>query len=275
MFDLDSGSVRLSGDGLDGLSMEYSEAGDGPAVLLLHGNLAGRRWWRDVLENPIPGFRFVAPDLPGFGESRASEELRASISVYAEASLRLLDDLGIDRVVPVGHSLGGAVVMEMAVREPERLSGMVLLGSAPPDGLRTLPHLHPFLQTLRDDEDAMREMLLHAMPTRTPPYLDELVAEAQMMHASSFVGNAQALGRWDRKKEMGRYEKPVLVASGEWDRLIRSRDLETTMTTFPRGQRVAVPKTGHSPQIERPGLFLRLLENFLRELEETPLRNAG
>lgn len=260
-------SVELDGNGSpDKFSMGYSEAGAGPAVLLVHGNLAGRGWWRDVLSNPVPGFRFIAPDLPGFGESEVSGTFRASIPLYAEASLRLLDELEVDEAIPVGHSLGGAVVMEMAAREPDRLPGAVLLGSAPPDGLRTLPHVYPFLRMARTDEDTMREALRHAMPTRTPPYLDDLVAEARMMHPASFVGNAQALARWDRRKEMEHYERPVLVASGERDHLIRTRETEATVDVFSQGQQAIVPETGHSPQIERPGIFYRLLENFLRTL---------
>ncbi len=271
--DVDSGSVRLSGDGLDGLSIRYSEAGRGPAVLLVHGNLAGRRWWRDVLENSAPGFRLIALDLPGFGESGVSGTFEASIPLYAEACLRLLDGLGLGHAVPVGHSMGGAVVMEMAAREPNRLPGAVLLDSAPPEGFRTLPHLHPFLRTLRTGEDAMRESLAQAMPTRRPPYLDDLVEEARMMHSTSFVGNAQALGKWDRREEMSRYERPVLVASGEKDRLIGSREIDATVDAFPRGRQAIIPETGHSPQIERPGLFCRLLENFLQTLADDALQS--
>lgn len=96
-----------------------------------------------------------------------------------------------------------------------------------------------------------------------------------MMHPAPFVGNAQALGKWDRREEMSRYEKPVLVASGERDRLIGSREIDATVDIFPRGRQAIIPETGHSPQIERPGIFTRLLENFLKTLADESSQANG
>ena len=101
-------------------------------MVLVHGNFACKAWWRGLLENPPEGARLLAPDLPGFGETPAPEGFVPSILAYAEALRGFLREMGVEEAVLVGHSLGGAVVMEAAT---EKTRGLVLLNSAPSSGL--------------------------------------------------------------------------------------------------------------------------------------------
>src|SRR5262245_21915779 len=114
---------------VDGARLEYTEFGSGPnVVVLLHGQLF-RRTMHEPLARAIAaeGYRVITLDLLGHGRSdRPNEPNRYSMTSFGRSVLMLLDDLGVDRAVVGGTSLGANVSLEIAVAAPERLLGMVL-----------------------------------------------------------------------------------------------------------------------------------------------------
>ena len=241
-------------------ALSYLEAGEGEhAVVLIHGNFAGKSWWRDILADPPDAARLFAPDLPGFGESPADPDFAPFISRYARSLANFLDATGIERPVLVGHSFGGAVAVQLALSDPERFPAMLLLSPAPFTGLRTPRFAYPLLSRYRHDHRGLRRALRRTMRTRVPPYLDDLVREAQMMHPANFTGNARVLSVWDMSEKAGYYENSILVASGERDTLISP----SSARAFPVGEYVNLGRVGHSPQIEAPGLIRGLISRIL------------
>src|SRR5215210_4685738 len=116
--------------------LAYLEAGDGEQpVLLIHGNFAGKSWWRELLAEPPLGARLLAPDLPGFGESTGVRGFSPSMSRYAESLVRFLDGIGVQHPMLVGHSFGAAVAVELALAPPERFPPIPPLSPPPLDGL--------------------------------------------------------------------------------------------------------------------------------------------
>jgi len=91
---------------------------------------------------------------------------------------------------------------------------MLLLSPAPLLGLHTPRFVYPLLNSYRHDHRGLRRTLRRTMRTRVPPYLDDLVYEAQMMHPANFTGNARVLSHWNVSEKARYYENPVLVASG-------------------------------------------------------------
>jgi pimeloyl-ACP methyl ester carboxylesterase len=163
--------------------LSYLEAGQGTPVVLVHGNFACKAWWRGLLQDPPDGARLLAPDLPGFGETPAPEGFVPSIPAYAEALRGFLREMGVEEAVLVGHSLGGAVVMEAAT---EKTRGLVLLNSAPPSGLETPEAYYPILESYRYNREALAQALAAMAPTHRPPWFPELVDCAQRMHPAHY-----------------------------------------------------------------------------------------
>lgn len=258
---------RSSGGRSAGLSYEWS--GEGEPVLLIQGNLAGKSWWREVMAEPAPGYRYVAPDLPGFGESAKGSEFRPSIRGYARSLLLLLDHAGFGRASLVGHSLCGAVAMELVSQAPDRFSALMLVDSVSPAGLHTSSfYYYPYLRSLKGDRESLHRALQGAMSTRTPPYFEELVDEAARMHPASFSGNAQALDDWRAGEDLQWYGGPVKVMAGERDSLTSPLIASETAATFRAADPVRivhVPDVGHSPQIEAPRSFQSELPSLLVE----------
>lgn len=239
--------------------MRFEEKGFGRPVVFVHGNFASKVWWREILRPP-EGYRFLAVDLPGFGETPFPGGT-PSIEGFAQSLLAFLEERGLEPVL-VGHSLGGAVAMEAAGRAPHRVRGLVLLSSAPPTGFPTPEAYYPLLESYRQNREALKAALLGVIG-KPPPYFEELVDQAQAMHPAHFTGNARALAEW-RLTHV--YPGPVLVVHGEKDPLVPLAMAETTRSFFPQGRLLVLPGLGHSPQLEEPEVFLGALKAFLEEV---------
>ena len=114
---------------VDGLEIAYRRAGSGPPVLLLHGIPTSSRVWDSVGADLSADLDVVAPDLLGYGDSAMPADRDVSMAAQAVLVPKLLDTLGLDRVIAVGHDLGGAVAQLLAVDAPERVAGLVLIDS--------------------------------------------------------------------------------------------------------------------------------------------------
>jgi pimeloyl-ACP methyl ester carboxylesterase len=128
----------------NGVRFHVTEAGppDGRPVLALHGWPQHHWEYRDLLADPPPGLRIIAPDLPGYGWSGPAPHKWAKDDVATDV-LALLDALGLDRVLLVAHDWGAAVGYLMVLREPERFDGYLAMNINHPwqSPRAALPHL--------------------------------------------------------------------------------------------------------------------------------------
>jgi pimeloyl-ACP methyl ester carboxylesterase len=125
--------VRRSHVEARGVQFHVTEAGpaDGRPVLALHGWPQHHWAYRDLLADPPPGLRIIAPDLPGYGWSGPAPHKWAKEDVASDL-LALLDALGLDRVLLVGHDWGAYVGYRMVLRAPERFDGFLAMNMAHP-----------------------------------------------------------------------------------------------------------------------------------------------
>jgi pimeloyl-ACP methyl ester carboxylesterase len=141
--------VRRSFVEARGVRFHVTEAGpvDGRPVLALHGWPQHHWAYRDLLADPPPGLRIIAPDLPGYGWSGPPPHKWAKEEVASDV-LAMLDALGLDRVLLVGHDWGGYVGYLMVLRAPERFAGYLALNMGYPwiTARMLLPHIGPLLE---------------------------------------------------------------------------------------------------------------------------------
>lgn len=122
------GSIRVPAGGL-GIRCLVWGAPSAPTAVLVHGNGGHAHWWDPLVPALLPGWRLVAPDLRGHGESDWAEPPRYRIDDFAADLTPVLDALAPGPVVLIGHSMGGRVVVWYAARHPERVRGLVILDS--------------------------------------------------------------------------------------------------------------------------------------------------
>ncbi len=247
------------------MNIAFIEAGSGQPLIFVHGNYSSRRWALNQLHDPPEGWRVIALDMPNFGES---DPLTAEISIqaYADAVVGFADALGLETFALHGHSLGGSVAQTIAVSVPERVTHMILLGSAGPAGHYTSDDHLGLLEKFKGNRDLLGRALAGTVPTNTPDWFDWLIDDAVAMHEDAYVGNAVALMHNDLTGRTHNYEGPVLVIRGELDlpHLITDEIARATADAYPNGQLLTWPGVGHSPQLEDPEKFNQTLEQFLK-----------
>jgi pimeloyl-ACP methyl ester carboxylesterase len=247
---------------LGGIAVETDIVGSGPPLLFLHGGdyVAQNRTFLDRLAGR---FRVVAPHHPGFGNTPRPAWFR-SVHDIAYLYLDLLDRLDLNDALLVGHSFGGWVALEMAVRSQARLSRLVLIDSL---GLkfggreeREIADLYAL-----PAEEVVRRSL--AEPSRVlPDYaaLDDnaLLAAARDREATVLYGwkpymHDPALGHWLR-----RITRPALVLWGEADGIVAPSYGEKLAATLPRARFERIADAAHYPQIEQPEAVAAAIERF-------------
>jgi pimeloyl-ACP methyl ester carboxylesterase len=114
---------------VDGIEVAYRRAGSGPPLVLLHGIPTSSRLWDLVAPDLVSDYDVIAPDMVGFGESEKPLDRDVSISAQAGYLAELLDVLGLDSVVLVGHDIGGGAAQVFAVEHGGRLDGLCLIDS--------------------------------------------------------------------------------------------------------------------------------------------------
>jgi pimeloyl-ACP methyl ester carboxylesterase len=117
------------------MTLYTRETGEGEPVLFVHGNLSDGSAWEEQLGLLPRGFRGIAPDLRGFGASDpAPIDATRGVGDFRDDLVALLDDLGLAAAHLVGHSMGGGVVMDLAMRHPERALTITLVAPVSPYG---------------------------------------------------------------------------------------------------------------------------------------------
>lgn len=111
---------------IDGHEVNYIDEGDGPVLLLLHGNPSSSLVWRGVIDRLSDDFRCVAPDYPGFGRSRAADGYGFTPAEHARVVAGLIDHLDLDGYVLAGANWGGPIGITAASHAPQKVRGLVM-----------------------------------------------------------------------------------------------------------------------------------------------------
>ena len=264
-----------------GINLAYHDVGSGNAVVFVHGNFASKRWFdyqlnqlahlhtspltQNLKRQAPEKWRFIALDLPNFGESDAMPDA-ISIGAYSSYLKEFLDMLGLEKVVLVGHSLGGAVIQVFAARHPKHLAGLMLLNSAPPEGMKTPEMGYAQFELFKTNRDLLSRALAATMPSSQPSFFSAVVDDALQMNTTAFTANAKALENYDVSAHLAKVNCPVWVVRGQLDYLITEAMAQQSLAAFPHASYKSLTGLGHSPQLEAPDHFWRLLASFLEEL---------
>lgn len=221
--------------------VRHREAGRGPAVVLAHGlGASADYWYRNGPPLAAAGFRVLAPDLPGFGETHAHRGL-LTLPEQAEALLAWQDAVGLGQAVLVGHSLSCQLVLEMTAAHPSRVLGLVLAG--PTGDPRSGRLLRQAWGLLRD------------VP-REPPRLVYEVARAYLMAGPRRVWRTWLdAGRETPLPLLARIGVPAAVVVGCRDPVVAPEFAAALAGGLPRGRLVWIAGGTHAVHFSRAAEF--------------------
>jgi pimeloyl-ACP methyl ester carboxylesterase len=233
-------------------------------ILFIHGNLGSSLWFSEVMD--VGGRRAAALDMPNFG--RSGDLGSCAVDAYGAFLAHFIREMGLEQAVLVGHSLGGAAAMDVAVNHPQLISGLFLIDSAPVSGLVTPETYYPVIDSYRTSRSLLEQALRAVVPALHDDQLfSQLVDDAQLMRGPCFVGHAEALGTADFRGRAHLFTRPVHAVCGEADVLITPEMTRTTAEAF-HGTYEILPGVGHSVTVENPGLFLERFSLFLDALHD-------
>jgi pimeloyl-ACP methyl ester carboxylesterase len=253
------------------ITIGYDDEGTGDALVLVHGHPFDRSMWRPQVERfSRAGWRVVAPDLRGYGESTVVPG-KSTLDLFAADIAALLDRLGIERFVLGGLSMGGQIVLECHRLFAHRLRGLVLADtSAPADTEAGREWRRATAERLlREGMRPYAEEVLYKMVSRSAPP-DVAAHVLGMMRGTDPAGAAAALrGRAERPDYVAMLAGvavPALVVVGAEDEFTPLADARLMSDAIPDATLAVIEGAAHLPNLERPADFDEALQDFLKSL---------
>ena len=251
--------------------MRYLEAGQGQPLLLLHSFPLNADQWIPQLADVPNGWRFIAPDVSGFGPQAPSTDEPRSMASYADDVLELMTQLGISRVGVAGVSMGGYVALALVRKAAARVSALVLADTrATADteqGRAARDHMIAMVE--RDGMAGLtRDMLPKLLGPTSHRERREVVATVTRLIAMNQVAGVRAAlvalkERPDSTVLLPTIACPTLILCGEEDTITPLPDSEAMHRAISNSRLVRLPKAGHLSNLETPAAFTAALTEFL------------
>ncbi len=250
---------------IDDLKVNYKIAGEGPAILVLHGWGGSSDSWLEVQEILTKeGYQVIVPDFPGFGKSITPSK-PWEIKDYSDFVLRFTKKLGLEKFFLVGHSFGGRIAIKFTVQYPEKVKKLILCDSAgikPKPGLKTriifwLARIGNAIFTpkhLTRFKDAARNLFYIFLRNR-----DYAKANGTMKETIKKVLKE------DLSPELLEIRTKTLLIWGGNDKMVPLKYANIFKEKIKNSKLEVLPKIGHSPHLESPKKFSEIILNFLKE----------
>jgi pimeloyl-ACP methyl ester carboxylesterase len=247
--------------------VHYEVFGHGRPVLFLHGWLGSWRYWYPTIERVADHFRTYSFDFWGFGDTHRHSTY-VSIQSYSDQVIRFLDELGIDRVLLVGHSMGGMVALKTAINHPKRISRVVAVG-APivGDSLSWLLKLtdRPILADAFARMQWFRRFMFHRFLGETnDPAVHEILDDSVKSSSTTLRRAVGSMWRTDLRPELSRLTVPTLIVHGGRDEIVHPNQADL-FDGVPSAEVVVMPESRHFPFLDEADLFNETLLRFLQQ----------
>jgi pimeloyl-ACP methyl ester carboxylesterase len=237
-------------------------------IVFLHGAGDSAAIWERQVEHFRRQHRVAAVDLPGHGQ-RLDETGYDDHDRNADELARQIHESGLSQPVLVGHSMGGAVVLSLALRQPSLPGALVLVASGA--RLRMGPE---YLETARKKAEAapgqvagpsvpIETTVSPTAPADTRAWLADRIGQSTAQATySDFLAN----DRFDVMERLQLISQPTLVVAGDQDKMTPPKFQSFLCERLPRARMVLLPDAGHYAHVERETVFNQELDRFLVEL---------
>ena len=239
---------------IDGMNIHVVESGSGEPLILLHGFDSCFYTWRYNISSLAEHFRVFAIDLPGFGFSDRPKEFSYTIRGFVRFLKRFADQMKLDKLQLIGHSLGGAICLEFSRRYEHLVEKMVLLSSTIPGETKV-------------SENIMANLLLYT-------YYDKTFINSELLQMIKLVNSRKTSGALRRALMSGdgaidlsagnpKLHIPCLIVWGEEDRIILKENAFDLQKSFKNAIIHTISGCGHAPHEEKNSEFNERVIDFL------------
>lgn len=262
---------------INDVEIYHERHGDnGHPLVFVHGYTGDVTDWRHQIPEFSRDFQVLVLDHRGHGRSEAPRDRSAyGVPRMADDVEALIAHVGFERYHLAGHSMGGAIAQEIALRNGDRLRSLTLQDTGPGFGSRSGGFMAKFTAARNGMADEQGMAAVAAMPgwMQPPPHMplerrEEERVRLTAMSPDGFVGASMGLNAWGGTKDrLAKIAVPTLVICGELDTFLLpgSRYLAARI---PGAVMEVIPEAAHSPQYERPDLFNAALRRHLERAEQ-------
>lgn len=254
----------------------FDDSGNGPAVVFLHGFPFNRAMWREQVDFlNARGYRCIAPDLPGLGENKSSNEIN-TMDAMARDVAALMDELKIERAVICGLSMGCYVAFEFIHLFSERVRGLILAGGRceEPDKAEKKSREQQAKRVLEQGFAPSVESILQSL--LSPKTLSDKAAVVErvraMVKSTDPLGAAAAqrgmAARRDYCGDLAQISVPTLIVAGRDDGVRKPIDAETIHRGIKDSQLEIINDAGHLMNMEQPVAFNQVMWQFVEQLNQ-------
>lgn len=253
-----------------GTKVHYLEKKSGTSipdtkVVLIHGSGGNANLWREVMDGLADGYDSLAVDLPGHGKSQGLG--MKSIPEYREFLKDFFGVLGMEKIVLGGHSLGGGIVQDFALKYPEKLRALLLIGTGA--RLRVLPEALERMRQMAEGKIELRFDPWGFGPGVTPEVLSEAEREWAKTSPRVRYQDMVACDQFDVMKEVEKIRLPALMVCGREDRLTPIKYSEYLRGKISGSKMEIVEGAGHMVMLEAPDALSKAVLAFLRSLDSS------
>jgi pimeloyl-ACP methyl ester carboxylesterase len=230
-------------------------------VLFIHGAGGGQYTWSYQKGFFEKSFNPVIIELPGHGESGGQGE--EEIGRYAEHVHSFMKIRGLTKVFLVGHSMGGAITQTVALKHPEAIKGIILVGTGA--RLRVLPLI---LNGIKSDFEAtIREIVKFSYSRKAPrDSIERGVSDLMRCQPEVLLGDFLACDRFDMMNEVGKIDLPTLILCGNEDQLTPVKYSEFLQSRIKGSNLEILPDAGHMVMMEAAKAFNEKIGEFISKM---------
>lgn len=225
----------------------YETVGAGPPLMLVHGLAASSRWWVKNVQALGQHFQLYMLDLIGFGRSRTGQ--RFSLDEAARCLIQWMDQLKLEKMSIVGHSMGGRIAAELAADFPNRVDRLVLIDSP------ILPFQHGYTKQIWGMARALRHFSRDFLPV--------LIGDTLQAGSLNVLRIGRQLLLTDRSHKLAAIQAPTLIIWGDQDTIVPLALGKALTQGLPHSQFVTLKGAGHVPMWEKAEEFNRIVLDFL------------
>ncbi len=265
---------------IGGVRLHYTVAGDGSPIVFLAGMTLDSAVWHGVAEQMKRKYQAIGVDVRGSGHSDAPRGVY-SIDIMANEVGHLVSEKAAGSAVVVGHSMGGFVAMMLALAQPERVKGLVLMATSP-IGVPIDPGVAAVInQTAGPYEEIVRSVANTGMGPRIQreqPQAIERFIQARCNvppRGVGATGQRAAIQGFDIRDRLNRISCPCRVIHGTSDAIIPIERGRALASALPRADFYPLAEVGHFPQVEAPSVLSRLIAGFMDGLTSRPRSGVG
>ncbi len=253
----------------DSVSLHYVASGQGVPVVLLHGFPLSSSIWQQQRESLSERYRIIAPDLRGHGQSPAPPGVY-DMDLLARDVLAMLDGLGIEKAVIMGHSMGGYVALAAWRLAPARFLALGLIASqagADTDEARQNRYKLADKVAAEGNQTLAIAMLPKLFAPTLPADAEDRAWVRRLILATPSTGIIGALKgmavRPDAGPSLPTIAVPTLIVAGRQDQIIAPAKAEAMAAIIPRATLAMIDNAGHMPMLEQPGATTAAIGAFL------------